>query len=266
MVCTALLAVPLGITAALYLEEFADTETLVQPADRGQPAEPRGGAVDRLRPAGGRRDGRASASTTRHRPRRRHRAGAADPAGHHHHHPRGGPGRAQEIRQGSLALGATVVADHVAPDAAVGGARASRPARSSASPGRSARPHRCIMVGFGVSVRFDPERAGGLSSVDTSLPIQIYTLTSQSQEEFQARRLGRHHRAAGHDPRHERPRHLHPQQVPDDPGRSTPMPTQPATTTTREPRETSPSTRSALSPTCTAEAERAPARTSRPTR
>ncbi len=57
MVGTALLAIPLGIAAAVYLEEFADTRHLVQPLHRGQHPEPRRGAVDRLRPAGGGRDG-----------------------------------------------------------------------------------------------------------------------------------------------------------------------------------------------------------------
>ena len=72
MVFTALLAVPLGIAAALYLEEFANTDRWWQPVHRGQPAEPRRGAVDRLRPAGRRGHGadrlratRASSSAAR---------------------------------------------------------------------------------------------------------------------------------------------------------------------------------------------------------
>ena len=142
MVFTALFAVPLGIAAALYLEEFADTRALVQPPHRGQPAEPRRRPVHRLRPARRRRHGADRASsdtgivlggaialallilpviiiTTREAVR-------AVP---------------QEIRHGSLALGP--------PCGRPPGGRpcprrspASPPAPSSASPGRSARRRR----------------------------------------------------------------------------------------------------------------------------
>ena len=100
------------------------------PADRLRPARRRGDGADRLR-------GR------RHRARRRHRPGAADPAGHHHHHPRGRP-------RGAAARSATARSRSAPPCGRPPGGRpcpprspASPPARSSASPGRSARRRRC---------------------------------------------------------------------------------------------------------------------------
>ena len=116
-----------------------------------------------------------------HRARRRDRAGPADPAGHHHHHPRGGPRRTPRHPARLPRARRDGVADQLAADPALGRPRASPPARSSGSPGPSARPRRCCCSAW-ATVRFDP--AGFLDSV-TALPIQIYSLTSQSREEFQ---------------------------------------------------------------------------------
>ncbi|WP_244928957.1 phosphate ABC transporter permease PstA [Nocardioides sp. W7] len=86
----------------------------------------------------------------------------------------------REIRHGSLALGATVwqttwrqTLPSAIPGIATGTILGLSRAIGEAAP--------LIIVGIGVGVRFDPE---GLLSEVTALPIQIYNLTSQSQEEF----------------------------------------------------------------------------------
>ena len=106
--------------------------------------------------------------------------GPADPAGHHHHHPRGRPRGAREIRDGSLALGATVWQTtwrQTLPSAIP----ASPPARSSVCPVRSVRPRRWSSSGSPARSASTPT---GVLSPITALPMQIYSLTSQSQEEF----------------------------------------------------------------------------------
>ena len=181
MVFTALFAVPLGIAAALYLEEFANSERwwnrLIEVNLQNLAAVPSivygllavavmalmgfdntgivlGGAIALallILPV--------IIITTREAVR-------AVP---------------EEIRQGSLALGATC-----------GRPRGARPC-PSAIPGIAtgtilglsraigeAAP--LIVVGLAGSVRFDPT---GLFSSITALPMQIFSLTSQSQEEFQ---------------------------------------------------------------------------------
>jgi phosphate ABC transporter permease subunit PstA len=87
----------------------------------------------------------------------------------------------QEIRQGSLALGATQwqttwrqTLPSAVPGIATGTILGLSRAIGEAAP--------LIVVGLAGSVRFDPE---GLLSQVTALPMQIYSLTSQSQEEFQ---------------------------------------------------------------------------------
>jgi phosphate ABC transporter permease subunit PstA len=87
----------------------------------------------------------------------------------------------QEIRQGSLALGATQwqttwrqTLPSAIPGIATGTILGLSRAIGEAAP--------LIVVGLAGSVRFDPE---GLLSQVTALPMQIYSLTSQSQEEFQ---------------------------------------------------------------------------------
>jgi phosphate ABC transporter permease subunit PstA len=87
----------------------------------------------------------------------------------------------QEIRQGSLALGATQwqttwrqTLPSAIPGIATGTILGLSRAIGEAAP--------LIVVGLAGSVRFDPT---GLQSDVTALPMQIYSLTSQSQEEFQ---------------------------------------------------------------------------------
>jgi phosphate ABC transporter permease subunit PstA len=86
-----------------------------------------------------------------------------------------------EIRQGSLALGATVwqttwrqTLPSAIPGIATGTILGLSRAIGEAAP--------LVVVGLAGSLRFDP--TGVLSQV-TALPMQIYSLTSRSQEEFQ---------------------------------------------------------------------------------
>jgi phosphate ABC transporter permease subunit PstA len=86
----------------------------------------------------------------------------------------------QEIRQGSLALGATVwqttwrqTLPSAVPGIATGTILGLSRAIGEAAP--------LIIVGLATGVRFDPE---GVLSEITALPMQIFSLTSQSQEEF----------------------------------------------------------------------------------
>ncbi len=80
-----LLIVPIGIGAAVYLEEYANKEGWLAPPDRGEHPEPRRGAVDHLRPA---RPGLHRPRPAR--PRLRHPDGFdhADAAGAADRHPR----------------------------------------------------------------------------------------------------------------------------------------------------------------------------------
>ncbi len=87
----------------------------------------------------------------------------------------------QEIRQGSLALGATTwqttwrqTLPSAIPGIATGTILGLSRAIGEAAP--------LIIVGLAGSVRFDPS---GLNSDITALPMQIYSLASQSQEDFQ---------------------------------------------------------------------------------
>ena len=182
MVTTALMAVPLGIAAALYLEEFADKDALVQPDHRAQPAEPRGRALDRLRPARRGGDGAAGLPAQGHRPRRRDRPGPADPPGHHHHHPRG---RARGSDRHPVRIsgpGRHPAADHLAPDAALCRSPASPPGRSSGCPGPSARRLRCSWSGSPAPCGSTPRACSARSPRCRSRSTR---LTSQSQEAYQ---------------------------------------------------------------------------------
>ena len=87
----------------------------------------------------------------------------------------------QDIRQGSLALGATVwqttwrqTLPSAIPGIATGTILGLSRAIGEAAP--------LVIVGLAVGLRFDPE--GVLSQV-TALPLQIYTLTSDPQEDLQ---------------------------------------------------------------------------------
>ena len=180
MVFTALFAVPLGIAAALYLEEFADNRRWYNKVIElnlqnlaAVPAIVYGLlAVAVMALAGFDKTGIVLGGsialallilpviiiTTREAVR-------AVP---------------QEIRQGSLALGASVwqttwrqTLPSAVPGIATGTILGLSRAMGEAAP--------LIIVGLAGSVRFDPS---GLQSEITALPMQIYSLTSQSQEDF----------------------------------------------------------------------------------
>lgn len=180
MVFTALFAVPLGISAALYLEEFADNERwwnrLIELNLQNLAAVPAIVygllAVAIMALMGFGRSGIVLGGaislallilpviiiTTREAVR-------AVP---------------QEIRQGSLALGATVwqttwrqTLPSAVPGIATGTILGLSRAIGEAAP--------LIVVGLAGSVRFDPT---GVMSEITALPMMIYSLTSNSQEEF----------------------------------------------------------------------------------
>lgn len=181
MLFTALFAVPLGIAAALYLEEFADGNRwwnrLIELNLQNLAAVPSIVygllAVAVMALLGFQRTGIVLGGaialallilpviiiTTREAVR-------AVP---------------QEIRQGSLALGATVwqttwrqTLPSAVPGIATGTILGLSRAIGEAAP--------LIIVGLATGVRFDPE---GLLSEITALPMQIFSLTSQSQQEFQ---------------------------------------------------------------------------------
>lgn len=180
MVFTALFAVPLGIAAALYLEEYADSNRwwnrLIEVNLQNLAAVPSIVygllAVAVMALAGFEETGIVLGGavalallilpviiiTTREAVR-------AVP---------------QDIRHGSLALGATIwqttwrqTLPSAIPGIATGTILGLSRAIGEAAP--------LIVVGLAGSVLFDPE--GVLSSI-TALPMQIYSLTSQSQEEF----------------------------------------------------------------------------------
>lgn len=178
MLFTALFAVPLGIAAALYLEEFADSERwwnrLIEVNLQNLAAVPSIVygllAVAVMALAGFSDSGTVLGGsvalallilpviiiTTREAVR-------AVP---------------REIRDGSLALGATVwqttwrqTLPSAIPGIATGTILGLSRAIGEAAP--------LVIVGLAGSVRFDPE---GLMSNATALPMQIYSLTSQSQQ------------------------------------------------------------------------------------
>ena len=180
MVFTALFAVPLGIAAALYLEEFADQDRwwnrLVEVNLQNLAAVPAIVygllAVAIMALMGFGRSGIVLGGaialallilpviiiTTREAVR-------AVP---------------QDIRQGSLALGATVwqttwrqTLPSAVPGIATGTILGLSRAIGEAAP--------LIVVGLAGSVRFDPT---GVMSEITALPMMIFSLTSQSQEDF----------------------------------------------------------------------------------
>jgi phosphate ABC transporter permease subunit PstA len=181
MALTAFLAVPLGIAAALYLEEFADKERwynrLIELNLQNLAAVPSIVygllAVAVMALLGFQQTGIVLGGstalallilpviiiTTREAVR-------AVP---------------DEIRQGSLALGATVwqttwrqTLPSATPGIATGTILGLSRAIGEAAP--------LVVVGLAGSLRFDP--TGVLSQV-TALPMQIYSLTSRSQDEFQ---------------------------------------------------------------------------------
>ena len=181
MLTTAVLAVPLGIAAALYLEEFANTERwynrLIEVNLQNLAAVPSIVygllAVAVMALLGFERKGIVLGGaialallilpviiiTTREAVR-------AVPS---------------DIRYGSLALGATVwqttwrqTLPSAVPGIATGTILGLSRAIGEAAP--------LLLLGIAAAVRFDPE---GVLSPVSALPLQIYTLTSNSQEEFQ---------------------------------------------------------------------------------
>ena len=99
----AVVAFPLGIAAAVYIEEYAVGHLVHQPDQRQHP-QPGRGAVDRLRPA--RPDGlREDPRGLHRRPldhRRRPDPGRAGPAHRDHHRGRGAAGRPRQHPRGRL--------------------------------------------------------------------------------------------------------------------------------------------------------------------
>ncbi len=120
MVTTAVMAVPLGIAAALYLEEFADNtrwyNRLIELNLQNLAAVPSIVygllAVAVMALIGFERKGVVLGGAIA--------LASADPAGHHHHHPRGRAGGAQRDPLRVPRAGRDPVADDVAPDAALG--------------------------------------------------------------------------------------------------------------------------------------------------
>jgi phosphate transport system permease protein len=180
MVTTALLAIPIGIAAAVYLEEFADSRKwynrLVELNLQNLAAVPSiiygMLAVALFALVGVQRTGIVLVGavalgllilpviiiTTREAVR-------AVPT---------------EIRDGSLALGATPLQTtwrQVLPSAIPGIATGTIIALSRAI--GEAAP--LLIIGVAVTVRFDPN---GIMSVFTAMPIQIFNWTSESREEF----------------------------------------------------------------------------------
>jgi len=181
MVTTAVMAVPLGIAAALYLEEFANPakwyNRLIEVNVQNLAAVPSVIygllAVGLLAIGGFQQTSLVIAGalalallilpviiiTTRESVR-------AVP---------------REIREGSLALGATLwqttwrqSLPSAVPGIATGTILALSRAIGEAAP--------LLLLGVAIGIRFDPN---GLLSQFTALPIQIFTMTSQPQEEFQ---------------------------------------------------------------------------------
>jgi phosphate ABC transporter permease subunit PstA len=181
MLGTALLAVPLGIASALYLEEFADRHRwynrLIELNLQNLAAVPSVVygllAVAAMSLLGFQNEGIVLGGsialallilpvviiTTREAVR-------AVP---------------RDIRYGSLALGATVwqttwrqTLPSAVPGIATGTILGLSRAIGEAAP--------LLLLGVAIGVRFDPN---GFLSVFTALPMQIYTTTSQPQEEFQ---------------------------------------------------------------------------------
>ena len=133
-----------------------------------------------------------------------------------------------DIRFGSLALGATQwqttwrqTLPSSIPGIATGTILGLSRAIGEAAP--------LLLLGIAGAVRFDPT---GVTSPVTALPIQIFSMTSQSQEAYQTGRRRGHRRPARDGAAAQRPGHLHPQQVP---ARVvSPMATRPATFTSTE--------------------------------
>ena len=173
--------VPLGVGTAIYLEEYAGPQPLVQPPPRGQHPEPRGGPVDRLRILGlaflvrviglGRvLLAGALILTLLVLPIRDHRR------------PRGDPGRARLDPAGRLRARGDEVAGGLAPGApaAIPGIATGTILALSRASDQETAP--LLLVGAVGFVGFNPTLLGSF----TALPIQIFQWIARPQDEFKA--------------------------------------------------------------------------------
>ena len=111
MIICAVLVVPIGIMTAIYLEEYADAEPLVEPADRDQHPEPLGRPLGRLRhPRAGLHRARAAGPRAGAAGGRDH-ARTARAAGRDHRRARGDPRRAAVDPRGLAGARRDAVAD-----------------------------------------------------------------------------------------------------------------------------------------------------------
>ena len=124
LIVTLALSFPIGVAAAVYLEEFAPKNRWTD-ADRGQHQQPRGGALDRLRPARPCRLPELLRPAAFGAARRRHGAGADDAADHHHRLARGAEGGAAVDPRGGARHRRVEAPDRVPPRAAAGACPAS---------------------------------------------------------------------------------------------------------------------------------------------
>jgi len=136
---TLALAFPLGVMAAIYLEEFAPKNRITDLIEGGR------GAVDRLRPARARRLPERLRHAALRTACRWLRARPDEPADHHHRRARRAARRAALDPRGGARARCLQAAGRVAPRAAAGDAicQASSPARSCPWRTRWERPRRC---------------------------------------------------------------------------------------------------------------------------
>ena len=183
LIMTLSLSVPLGIAAAVYLEEFARQEQ-VDGTHRGQHQQPGRGSLHHLRPARpcrvhqflrpaafGTAGGRAG-------------AGAACLAHHHHRDARGAEGGAALDQGGGTGGRRLAPAGGVPPCAAAGGVPASSPAPFWAWRAPLARRRRLLMIGM---VAFIVDVPKGFTEAATVLPVQIYLWSDLPEVAFQSR-------------------------------------------------------------------------------
>ena len=181
--CVILFIVPLGVGAGDLPRGVRRQRELVEPADRGQHPEPRGGAVDHLR----------HPRPRLHRPRRRSTSasscstgvahpGAAGPADRDPGRPRGAARGAALDPRGLAGARRDQVADDPPPGPAGGDPR-DRDRRDPRALAGDRRDGAADPVGAAAFVTFDPERP--VRAGYTALPVQIFNWHQQPQEEFQ---------------------------------------------------------------------------------
>ena len=179
MAFTALFAIPIGIGAAIYLEEFAPRNRLTK-GYRDQHQQPRRRPVDHLRPARPRALCARAADGPR-RPCRRPDDGPARAADHHRGRARGAALRAAVDTGGLTRPRRDAVADRALPGPAAGPPFDDDGHHTRALQGdRETAP--LIPIGALTFVAFTPE--GPLDQF-TVLPIQIFNWSSRPQPGFQ---------------------------------------------------------------------------------